>query len=131
MARRTHDHVHGCRDDRENEPRDLGEDGRNGHEARAHGVHRRGAGARRRQRHADDEEAWDKPRHPNLASGYAAIWTIISSIGLIVVCMSQEWWTGPVANAGTGDIAMIVSFAYSVVMYTISRSLELRWKRRS
>lgn len=77
------------------------------------------------------EEAWDKPRHPNLASGYAAIWTIVSSIGLIVVCMSQEWWTGPVANAGTGDIAMIVSFAYSVVMYTISRSLELRWKRRS
>ncbi|KIP09966.1 hypothetical protein PHLGIDRAFT_289936 [Phlebiopsis gigantea 11061_1 CR5-6] len=73
--------------------------------------------------------AWDKPRHPNLARGYAAVWTIVSAIGLIVICMSQEWWTGPVAAAGTGDIAMIVSFAYSVVMYSVARTLEQRWVR--
>ena len=71
--------------------------------------------------------AWDRPRHPNLPRGYAAVWTIVSAIGLIVICMSQEWWTGPVAAAGTGDIAMIVSFAYSVLMYTATRTLEKRW----
>ena len=73
------------------------------------------------------EAAWDKPRHPNLALGYAAVWTIVSAIGLIVLCMSQEWWTGPVADAGTGDIAMIVSWAYSVVMYSVARTAEKRW----
>ena len=76
------------------------------------------------------EDAWNKPQHPNLPRGYAAVFTIVSSIGLIVLCMSQEWWTGPVAKAGTGDIAMIVSFAYSVVMYSITRSLEKRWASR-
>ena len=51
----------------------------------------------------------------------------MTSIGLIVVCMSQDEWTGPVAKAGTGDIAMIVSFAYSIIMYAVTRSLEKRW----
>ncbi|KAI0088274.1 permease for cytosine/purines, uracil, thiamine, allantoin-domain-containing protein [Irpex rosettiformis] len=74
-------------------------------------------------------EAWNDPRHPNLARGYAAIFTFGSSIGLIVVCMSQVWWTGPVARAGTGDIAMIVSFVYSVVVFSITRALERkRWR---
>ena len=40
--------------------------------------------------------------------------------------MSQDWWTGPVARAGTGDIAMVVSFAYSVIVFSIARPLEKR-----
>lgn len=72
-------------------------------------------------------DAWNVPAHPRLARGYAAVWTILSSVPLIAVCMSQDWWTGPVARAGTGDIAMIVSFVYSVPMYTLARALELRY----
>ena len=72
------------------------------------------------------EEAWNRPRHANLARGYAAVFTFVSSIGLIVVCMSQDEWTGPVARAGTGDIAMIVSFVYSIVVYAAARWLEKR-----
>ena len=70
------------------------------------------------------EEAWNKPRHPNLARGYAALFTFVTSIGLIVLCMSQEWWTGPVARTGTGDIAMIVSFFYAVLVYLVARTVE-------
>lgn len=86
-----------------------------------HFVFRRGAWAR-----YEPDEAWDKPRHPNLAKGYAALFTFVTSIGLIVLCISQEWWTGPVARAGTGDIAMIVSFVYAVLMYSAARAVEKR-----
>ncbi|EKM56674.1 uncharacterized protein PHACADRAFT_207869 [Phanerochaete carnosa HHB-10118-sp] len=72
-------------------------------------------------------DAWNVPTHPRLARGYAAVWTMLSSIPLIAVCMSQVWWTGPVARAGTGDIAMMVSFVYSVPMYAFARRLELRY----
>lgn len=71
-------------------------------------------------------EAWNDPHHHNLAKGYAAIFTFCTSVGLIAVCMSQVWWTGPVARAGTGDIAMIVSFVYSVLMFSTVRALERR-----
>lgn len=76
-------------------------------------------------------EAWNDPHHPNLAKGYAAIFTFLTSIGLIVVSMSQDWWTGPVAKAGTGDIALFVSFVYSVLAFSIARTLELRMWRKA
>lgn len=79
----------------------------------------------------DPENAWNRPRHPNLARGYAALATFVTSIGLIVVCMSQPEWTGPVARAGTGDIAMIVSFVYSVFAFLLARWLERKWSRTS
>ncbi|GJE86337.1 purine-cytosine permease [Phanerochaete sordida] len=72
-------------------------------------------------------DAWNVAAHPRLARGYAAVWTLLSSVPLIAVCMSQAWWTGPVAARGTGDIAMIVSFVYSALMYAGARTLELRW----
>lgn len=71
--------------------------------------------------------AWNNPSHPNLARGLAAVFTFTVAIGLIILCMDQQWWTGPVANSGTGDIAMLVSFGSSVVTYYITRSIELRW----
>lgn len=81
---------------------------------------------RRRWRAYAVGAAWDVPAHPRLARGYAAVWTLLSAVPLIAVCMAQGWWTGPVARSGTGDIAMIVSFAYSVPMYAAARALELR-----
>ena len=74
----------------------------------------------------DTMNAWNKPKHANLARGYAALATFVSSIGLIVVCMSQPEWTGPIARAGTGDIAMLVSFGYSILAYLCARSFEVR-----
>ncbi len=71
--------------------------------------------------------AWNKPEHRNLSRGSAATFTFFSSLGLIVACMAQEWWTGPVARSGTGDIAMLVSFVYSVAIFSIARRLEERW----
>ena len=62
--------------------------------------------------------------------GWAAPLTLVSALGPIVLCMAQEWWTGPVAAAGTGDIAMVVSCAYSVGAYALARSLELRCTAR-
>lgn len=73
----------------------------------------------------DPENAWNKPSHPNLARGYAALFTFVTSIPLIVVCMSQTEWVGPVARKGTGDIAMFVSFVYAIMAYWATRWLEL------
>ena len=75
----------------------------------------------------DPMNAWNKPRHANLARSYAALVTFVTSIGLIVVCMSQPEWTGPIARTGTGDIAMLVSFGYSVIAYAAMRWLERRY----
>lgn len=72
-------------------------------------------------------EAWDKPRHPNLARGYAAVFTFLTAIPVIVVCMSQSWYVGPVAKAGAGDVGMVVSFAYSTIVYAATRYLERRY----
>ncbi|OBZ65621.1 Purine-cytosine permease fcyB [Grifola frondosa] len=74
-------------------------------------------------------EAWDKPQHPNLPRGYAAAVTLAISIGLIVVCMQQAWWTGPVARKGTGDVGMLVGFVGSVAVYLCARWLEKRWTK--
>lgn len=79
----------------------------------------------------DTHASWDKREHPNLARGWAAIVTFLTSVVPIVLCMEQTWWTGPVAAAGTGDIAMIASFVYSFAVFTLTRSLELRWSRRT
>ena len=76
------------------------------------------------------EEAWNKPHHPNVPSTWPAVFTFVTSIGLIVVCMSQDEWTGPIASAGTGDIAMIVSFAYCIVAYAAARHLDKTWAAR-
>ena len=75
--------------------------------------------------------AWNKPQHPNLARSYAAIFTFVTSVAPIVLCMAQEWWTGPVARAGAGDVGMIVAFAYSVGVFAFARWLELRWSERT
>ena len=87
-----------------------------------HFVFRRGTWSR-----YDPEHAWNKPRHPNLARGYAALFTFVTSIGFIVICMSQPEWTGPVAQQGTGDIAMIVSFVYSCAAFAAARWVERRY----
>lgn len=73
------------------------------------------------------QHAWNKPSHPNLPRGYAAVLTFLVAVGLIVVCMEQAWYTGPIARAGTGDIGMLVGFVGSILVYLCARWAEKRW----
>lgn len=72
-------------------------------------------------------EDWDQPRR--LPLGAAATLAFIGAFGIIVPSMSQAWYTGPIAKAGTGDIAVLTGFVVSSVLYLIFRTLECRWMR--
>lgn len=39
--------------------------------------------------------------------------------------MSQTWYIGPIAKAGTGDIGVITGFVVAVGLYTVLRKFEL------
>ncbi|KAH9947892.1 permease for cytosine/purines, uracil, thiamine, allantoin-domain-containing protein [Amylocystis lapponica] len=75
-------------------------------------------------------EAWDCPRHPNLPRGYAALGTFVVCVGLIVLCMQQEWWTGPIARRGTGDLGMLIGFISGLGIYLAARAAERWWQIR-
>ncbi|KAF8621768.1 hypothetical protein AX15_007506 [Amanita polypyramis BW_CC] len=70
-----------------------------------------------------DVRQWDKAR--KLPSGIAALGAGIFSIGLIVPCMSQVWYTGPIAKM-TGDIGFEVAFVLGSILYVAFRALEIR-----
>ncbi|KAL6307006.1 permease for cytosine/purines, uracil, thiamine, allantoin-domain-containing protein [Sparassis latifolia] len=73
-------------------------------------------------------DAWNQPRHPNLPRGLASLATFLTCVGIIVVCMEQEWWIGPVARAGTGDVGMLVAFVGGIGVYAFARWGEKRWE---
>ncbi|PIL29169.1 transporter [Ganoderma sinense ZZ0214-1] len=75
----------------------------------------------------DVPHAWDSPNHPNLPRPYPALCALAASIVLIVLCMEQKWWTGPVAKHGTGDLGMLLGFVVSVPVYAGARWAELNW----
>ena len=52
------------------------------------------------------------------------------SFALIVPCMSQVWYVGPVAKLATGDLGVFVGFASSMIFFSIFRVVELEWVRR-
>lgn len=43
--------------------------------------------------------------------------------------MSQAFYKGPIAKAGSGDIGVIVGFITAVGLYTILRTIEKRLTR--
>ncbi|KAF8231030.1 hypothetical protein L208DRAFT_1437901 [Tricholoma matsutake] len=69
-------------------------------------------------------EDWNKPRR--LPLGVAAVLAFGGAFGIIVPSMSQVWYTGPIARAGTGDIGVLTGFVVSGVLYLILRTLERR-----
>ena len=75
-----------------------------------------------------DIEDWDKPRR--LPLGAAAVLAFGGAFGIIVPSMSQAWYTGPIAGAGTGDIGIITGFVVSGLLYLFLRSFERRWAKR-
>ncbi|KAL3451519.1 permease for cytosine/purines, uracil, thiamine, allantoin-domain-containing protein [Aspergillus insuetus] len=65
---------------------------------------------------------WDRAK--SLPSGIAAIGAMALSFGLVVPCMGQVWFTGPIAET-TGDIGFEVALVLAGVLY-----LPLRWVER-
>jgi purine-cytosine permease-like protein len=70
-----------------------------------------------------DLRQWNVPR--KLPSGVAALAAGITSFGVVVPCMGQAWYVGPIART-TGDIGFEVAFAASAVLYVLFRALEIR-----
>jgi purine-cytosine permease-like protein len=71
---------------------------------------------------AYDPDAWNDARR--LPWGIAALGAGVLSMGLVVPCMAQVWYTGPIALT-TGDIGFEVAFVLSGVLY-----VPLRWVER-
>ncbi|KAI0263039.1 cytosine-purine permease [Gloeopeniophorella convolvens] len=87
-----------------------------------HAVVRRGRWA------SYDTADWARARR--LPLGGAGVLAFAGSVALIVPCMSQVWYTGPVAARGTGDISMFTGFASAFALYVVLRPLEMRVERR-
>ncbi|KAI0827299.1 permease for cytosine/purines, uracil, thiamine, allantoin-domain-containing protein [Trametes gibbosa] len=74
--------------------------------------------------------AWDRPRHASLPSGAAALCALAAAVALIVPCMQQAWFTGPLAARGTGDLGMLVGFGVAVPVYACARAVEVWYVAR-
>jgi purine-cytosine permease-like protein len=74
-----------------------------------------------------DLSAWDVPHM--LPSGIAALAAGLASIALIVPCMHQVWFVGPIAQY-TGDIGFEVGGVVTAILYFPFRTLEKRIQGR-
>jgi purine-cytosine permease-like protein len=70
-----------------------------------------------------DHSIWNVGK--KLPLGIAAICAGICSFGLVIPCMAEVWYTGPIAKT-TGDIGFEVAFFVSGILYVPFRTLEIR-----
>ncbi|KAL2204550.1 hypothetical protein CC79DRAFT_1344566 [Sarocladium strictum] len=70
-----------------------------------------------------DHAIWE--RADLLPVGAAAMASGVLCFGLVVPCMAQVWWTGPIAEK-TGDIGFEVAAVLSALLYLPLRTLEKR-----
>ena len=68
-----------------------------------------------------DPDAWDTASM--LPSGAAAMAASVLSFGLIVPCIDQAWFVGPIAKT-TGDIGFEVALSLTALLYLPLRHLE-------
>lgn len=61
-----------------------------------------------------------------LPPGIAAIIAFFGAFGIIVPCISQTWYTGPIAGTGTGDIGVYTGAVSAVGLYFFLR----KWERK-
>lgn len=76
---------------------------------------------------AYDHGVWNDARR--LPAGVAAVASAVLSFALVVPCMDQVWWTGPIAKT-TGDIGFEVALVLSAALYVPLRWLERKWLGR-
>ncbi|KKK20858.1 hypothetical protein AOCH_003967 [Aspergillus ochraceoroseus] len=72
-----------------------------------------------------DARNWNSPKQ--LPGGLAALLAIGLSFGLIVPCMGQAWYTGPIAQT-TGDIGFEVALVLAPLLYIPLRWTEKRYR---
>ena len=72
-------------------------------------------------------EIWDSPK--SLPIGIAAVAAALCSVALIVPCMAQIWYTGPIA-ATTGDLGFEMAFVVTGLLYLPFRVIEKRLSGR-
>ncbi|KAF5336795.1 hypothetical protein D9758_015839 [Tetrapyrgos nigripes] len=72
-----------------------------------------------------DLSQWNRPRQ--LPTGIPALLAGVLSFGLIIPCMSQVLYEGPIGER-TGDIGFEVGFFLCGVLYLVLRSVEVRWR---
>lgn len=70
-----------------------------------------------------DISSWNKPGE--LPWGAAAVSAVIGSFGLVIPCMEQLWFVGPIGHI-TGDIGFEVAFALTAILYVPLRKLEIK-----
>lgn len=73
---------------------------------------------------AYDHAIWSDAR--KLPTGLAALGSMILCFGLVIPCMAQVWWTGPIAKR-TGDLGFEVAGILSACLYVVLRGIERRW----
>ena len=86
-----------------------------------HLVFRKGKAA------AYDASIWNNARE--LPWGAAAISSGVLCFGLVVPCMAQVWFTGPIAET-TGDIGFEMAFVVAAILYLGLRTVEKRLSGR-
>ena len=69
-----------------------------------------------------DLAAWNQPRR--LPLGVAAVFAFLCAFGIIIPCMDQAWYVGPIAKAGSGDIGIIVGSCVVALLYPCFRVVE-------
>ncbi|KAK4064391.1 hypothetical protein Trihar35433_7908 [Trichoderma harzianum] len=78
---------------------------------------------RRQDYSSYDHAIWSDAK--KLPLGIAALSSGILCFGLVVPCMDQVWWQGPIAKT-TGDIGFEMAWAVSSLIYVPLRYLEKR-----
>jgi purine-cytosine permease-like protein len=73
-----------------------------------------------------DLRYWDVPRR--LPTGIAALAASMASFGIVVPCMDQVWFVGPIAKT-SGDIGFEVAFFMSGILYIPFRWLDIRLRK--
>ena len=67
-------------------------------------------------------EDWDRAHR--LPWGVAAVLAFACAFGIIIPSMSQVWYTGPIALAGTGDIGILAGSGVALVTFLAFRAIE-------
>ncbi|PPQ72986.1 hypothetical protein CVT24_000299 [Panaeolus cyanescens] len=80
---------------------------------------------RRNDPAAYDKQNWNIPS--KLPSGIAALAAGIMSFGIVIPCMHQVWYTGPIGKTA-GDIGFEVAFVAAGILYFPFRYMEIRYK---
>lgn len=74
-------------------------------------------------------EDFDKPRR--LTPGIAALLAFFCAFGIIIPCMDQAWYVGPIARAGSGDIGIIAGSCVICLLYPKFRVIERLFSREN